>query len=54
MHMPFPFATQDDRDEGKYSPWDAELLYRKNRNGAMGIAPFEFHPQQMKINDPSY
>lgn len=51
MYRPWMYATENERAEGVYSESDAELLFRKNRNGALGTAEFEFHPALMKIND---
>jgi replicative DNA helicase len=51
MYRPWMYATDNEKAEGVYSETDAELLYRKNRNGALGISEFEFDPARMSITD---
>ena len=52
MHMPWMFATDNEKSEGVVSPTDAELIFRKNRSGALGTSPFVFEPSRMDIHDP--
>lgn len=51
MHMPWMFATQDEKDAGGVSENDAEMIYRKNRSGKLGTAHFTFNPEVMSIHD---
>lgn len=51
MHMPWMFATQGEKDEGVVDENDAEMIYRKNRSGKLGTAPFTFRPDVMSISD---
>lgn len=51
MHMPILLATEAELKENTYDPHAAEMLYRKNRNGGLGRANFEFIAQTMTVRD---
>lgn len=51
MHMPYMFATQAEIDDHQVSPYDAEMIFRKNRNGALGTSTFEFLANTMTVRD---
>lgn len=46
-----PYANASDEDKLTMSETDAELLWRKNRHGLDGVAPFYFEPATMTIHD---
>lgn len=49
VYRPYPYAS--DEDKLTLSETDAELLWRKNRHGLDGVAPFYFEPATMTIRD---
>lgn len=51
MHMPWMFATDNEKLEGVVSETQAEMIYRKNRSGKLGTANFDFYPEKMRVND---
>jgi replicative DNA helicase len=51
MYMPYMHATEDAKDEGIVQPTDAELIFRKNRNGALGTSEFYAEMSTMSIRD---
>jgi replicative DNA helicase len=51
MYRPWMYATENEKLEGVYRPTDAELIFRKNRNGALGTTEFHFDPATMTIKD---
>jgi replicative DNA helicase len=51
MHMPWMFATDVEKDEGVVTETQAEMIYRKNRSGKLGVANFDFYPEKMRVND---
>jgi replicative DNA helicase len=51
MYRPVMYATEAEITEGIYKETDAEFIYRKNRNGALGTSDFHFDPALMSIKD---
>jgi replicative DNA helicase len=51
MHMPYMFATEEEKDKNLVSPFDAEMIFRKNRNGGLGTSRFEFFAETMTARD---
>jgi replicative DNA helicase len=51
MYRPYMYATENEKLEGVVSPTDAEMLFRKNRSGALGASDFFFDPATMTIRD---
>jgi replicative DNA helicase len=51
MYRPWMYATDNEKLENVIPPSDAELIYRKNRNGALGTAEFTFDPTRMLVKD---
>lgn len=51
MYRPWMHATEAEKDEGVWSPTDAELIFAKNRNGQLGAAGFHFDPARMDVRD---
>jgi replicative DNA helicase len=51
MYRPWMYATENEKLEGVYRATDAELIFRKNRNGALGTSEFYFDPATMTIKD---
>lgn len=51
MYRPWMYATDNEKSEGIYGETDAELLFRKNRNGSLGTSEFDFNPATMTITD---
>jgi replicative DNA helicase len=52
MYRPWMYATENEKLDGVISPTEAELIFRKNRNGALGTSEFFFDPGTMNIRDP--
>jgi replicative DNA helicase len=51
MHVPYMFASDQDKENQVVSPNDAELIFRKNRSGVLGTSEFYFDPSSMTIRD---
>lgn len=51
MYRPIMYATENEVLEGVVDEHDAEMIYAKNRNGALGTSPFHFDPARMKVRD---
>jgi replicative DNA helicase len=51
MYRPWMYASENEKAEGIYSPLQAELIFRKNRNAAEGASEFVFDPSLMRIKD---
>lgn len=51
MYRPVMYATENEIAEGVHHEEDAELIFRKNRNGALGSSDFHFDPAVMEIRD---
>lgn len=51
MHMPWMFATEVEMAEGLVTATEAEMIYRKNRSGALGTARFGFEASKMDVYD---
>lgn len=51
MFRPWMHADEDDKLTGAVKPTDAELIFRKNRSGALGSSDFFFDPATMTIRD---
>lgn len=49
VYRPFMYATEDAKIRGEVRESDAEMIWRKNRHGLDGIAPFFFEPSSMAI-----
>jgi replicative DNA helicase len=49
MYRPYTYATDEQKAHGEITETDAELIWRKNRHGLDGIAPFHFEPSIMAI-----
>lgn len=49
MYRPYTYATDEQKALGEITETDAELIWRKNRHGLDGIAPFHFEPSIMAI-----
>jgi replicative DNA helicase len=52
MYRPIMYATENEIAEGTRTSTEAEMIYRKNRNGALGTSEFYFDPAVMQIRDP--
>lgn len=51
MYRPYMYATEDEKLSGEVEPTQAEMIYRKNRSGALGTAEFFFDPAVMTSRD---
>lgn len=51
MYSPYMHATEDDKADGIVTRTDAELIFRKNRNGALGTTEFYADMSTMTIRD---
>lgn len=51
MHMPWMFASEVEISEGLVTATEAEMIYRKNRSGALGTARFGFEAGKMDVYD---
>lgn len=51
MYRPIMYATDNEISEGIYNGTEAEMIFRKNRNGALGTSDFFFDPAVMSITD---
>lgn len=51
MYRPYMYATEDEKLTGEVEPTQAEMIYRKNRSGALGTAEFYFDPATMTSRD---
>lgn len=49
MYRPYTYATDEQKALGEITETDAELIWKKNRHGLDGIAPFHFEPSIMAI-----
>lgn len=52
MYRPYMHATENEKLEGIVKPTTSELIYEKNRAGALGTAHFHFEPAHMTVRDP--
>lgn len=50
VYRPYAYAEDDDKASGAIAETDAEMIWRKNRHGLDGIAPFYFEPSKMAIS----
>jgi replicative DNA helicase len=44
MYRPYSYATDEQKALGEITETDAEMIWKKNRHGLDGIAPFHFEP----------
>lgn len=51
MYSPYMYATENEKLEGVVQKTEAEMLYRKNRSGALGASDFFFNPATMAVRD---
>lgn len=49
MYRPYSYATDEQKALGEIAETDAEMIWKKNRHGLDGIAPFHFEPSIMHI-----
>jgi replicative DNA helicase len=49
MFRPWQYASDKDKDGGKVSPTDAEMIWAKNRHGIDGTGNFYFDPSRMAV-----
>lgn len=49
VYRPFMHAEDEAKLDGTVAETDAEMIWRKNRHGLDGIAPFYFEPRLMEI-----
>lgn len=49
MYRPYAYATDEQKALGEIQETDAEMIWKKNRHGLDGIAPFHFEPSIMHI-----
>jgi replicative DNA helicase len=52
MYRPYMHADEDDKLDGLVKVSTSELIYEKNRSGALGTADFVFVPEKMTVRDP--
>lgn len=51
MYRPVMYATENEILEGVHKDTEAEAIFKKNRNGALGTSEFHFDPATMTIRD---
>ncbi len=51
MFRPWMHATENEKLEGVVTMTEAEMIFTKNRNGALGTSEFFFEPGRMTIRD---
>lgn len=51
MYSPYMYASDNEKSEGVVQKTEAEMIYRKNRSGALGASDFHFDPAYMKVRD---
>lgn len=51
MFSPYMYATDEEKLNNVVKPDEAELLFRKNRNGALGTSDFGFEAALMTVRD---
>lgn len=49
VYRPIMHATQEEVNSGDVNERDAEMIWRKNRHGILGEAPFDFNGESMEI-----
>jgi replicative DNA helicase len=54
IYRPYMYATENEISENVVKETDAEMLWRKNRNGELGIEPFGFNPARMAVRNEPY
>jgi replicative DNA helicase len=51
VFRPYEYATENEKLEGVVRPNEAELIFEKNRNGALGTSDFAFDAATMTVRD---
>jgi replicative DNA helicase len=54
VYRPIMYATENEIGEGVIRDTDAEMLWRKNRNGELGVEEFGFDPAHMTVQNTPF